>query len=204
MKRLLFILLLATPAVADTNITAPRNAAATIQFELRDAEGATPGLDLEASAVCATGDIKIIKDGAVAANATNCFVDEGDGPYSLILTAGELDGKVTTIQVVDQTGTKVWVDKVINIYTYGDSSAFHSVPGVNVTQWNGTAVATPHTAGYPIVTVKDGTGTGEIDTTAGAVSCGGGGAACADVWDCDVNSYGDPGTFGGDVLKIKR
>lgn len=40
---------------------------------------------------------------------------------------------------------------------------------VSVTQWNGTNVASPHTAGYPIVTVKDGTGTGEIDTSSGRV-----------------------------------
>jgi hypothetical protein len=39
----------------------------------------------------------------------------------------------------------------------------------NVTAWNGTTVASPHTAGYPAVTIKDGTGTGEIDTTSGGV-----------------------------------
>ena len=36
--------------------------------------------------------------------------------------------------------------------------------------WNGTAVPSPHTAGYPIVTIKDGTGTGEINTNAGAIA----------------------------------
>ena len=39
----------------------------------------------------------------------------------------------------------------------------------NVKQWNGTAVATPHTNGYPVVTIRDGTGTGEIDTSGGKV-----------------------------------
>lgn len=33
----------------------------------------------------------------------------------------------------------------------------------------GTASPDPHTAGYPISTIKDGTGTGEIDTTSGGV-----------------------------------
>lgn len=42
-------------------------------------------------------------------------------------------------------------------------------PGVDVTRWNGTAVPSENTAGYPIVTIKDGTGTGEIDTTSGGV-----------------------------------
>jgi hypothetical protein len=40
----------------------------------------------------------------------------------------------------------------------------------NVTQWNSSAIATPDTAGYPKVTVKDGTGTGEIDTASGHIA----------------------------------
>lgn len=43
------------------------------------------------------------------------------------------------------------------------------VPEVDVTHWTGTAVATPDTNGYPKVTVKSGTGTGEISLTSGAV-----------------------------------
>lgn len=133
MKRILaLIFLLPSLAVADTNITVPRNAIAIIQFELRDAEGATPGLDLEASAACASGDVTVLEDQAASATSTNCFVDEGNGEYSLTLAAAEVDGKVTTVKIVDQTGTKVWVDKVINVYTYGDSAAFHAVPNVNV------------------------------------------------------------------------
>lgn len=38
---------------------------------------------------------------------------------------------------------------------------------VNVEEWNATSVPSEHTAGYPIVTIKDGTGTGEIDTNGG-------------------------------------
>lgn len=37
----------------------------------------------------------------------------------------------------------------------------------NVKKWNGTAVASPDTAGYPVVTIKNGTGSGEITTTSG-------------------------------------
>jgi hypothetical protein len=39
----------------------------------------------------------------------------------------------------------------------------------NVTQWKGTDAATVDTNGYPVVTVKDGTGQGEVLTTSGAV-----------------------------------
>lgn len=37
----------------------------------------------------------------------------------------------------------------------------------NVTTWNGTAVGTPATAGYPVVTLKVGTGTGEVNLATG-------------------------------------
>ena len=39
----------------------------------------------------------------------------------------------------------------------------------NVEEWNANAVPAEHTAGYPVVTVKDGAGTGEINTNAGKV-----------------------------------
>jgi hypothetical protein len=268
MKRFILLFLLATPALADTNITVPRNANATIQFELRDAEGATPGLNLEASAVCATGDVTVIKDGAASANATNCFVDETGGTYSLVLAAAQIDGKVTTVRIVDQTGTKVWVDKVINVYTYGDASAFHPLASVNVASIDTGAIDADSIAADAITGAKIAPGaiakgdqaTGFNDLSAAQVNAevdasietyhldhllavdynpaskpgtstalfneliesdggisrytanaleqapsgGGGGAGCADVWDCAVETYGDPGTFGGDVLKIKR
>jgi hypothetical protein len=41
---------------------------------------------------------------------------------------------------------------------------------VNVTKWTGTVVATPDTVGYPVVTVKDGTGQGELQTSSGRVN----------------------------------
>jgi hypothetical protein len=40
---------------------------------------------------------------------------------------------------------------------------------VDVRSWTGSAVATPATAGYPVVTHKVGTGTGEINVSAGKV-----------------------------------
>jgi hypothetical protein len=43
---------------------------------------------------------------------------------------------------------------------------------VSVTQWNGSAVATPDSAGHPKVTIKSGTGTGEVSLSSGAVTAG--------------------------------
>ena len=53
-----------------------------------------------------------------------------------------------------------------------------------VAAWAGSAVAAPNTVGYPVVTVKDGTGTGEIDTASGGVLV----AALAAQAKADVNA----------------
>lgn len=60
------------------------------------------------------------------------------------------------------------------LYTRGTGAGQINQPAnglvdVNVERWNATAVPAEHTAGYPIVTIKDGTGTGEIDTASGVV-----------------------------------
>jgi hypothetical protein len=51
----------------------------------------------------------------------------------------------------------------------GSAASGSGTPSVNVTQWNGTNVATPDTAGYPKVTIKNGSGNGEIGLDAGAI-----------------------------------
>jgi hypothetical protein len=66
------------------------------------------------------------------------------------------------VLVPDETVDSVAVVRVLARFEIGR-------PQVDVRQWNNTAVPTENTAGYPIVTVKDGTGTGEINTNAGKV-----------------------------------
>jgi len=61
------------------------------------------------------------------------------------------------------------------LYTRGTGAGQVNQPAnglvdVNVENWNTTAVPAEHTAGYPIVTVKDGAGTGEINTSNGTVT----------------------------------
>lgn len=139
--------------------------ATTITFELWK----TDGTELKTDATSASGDVKIMKDeGAYANISADAFVNEGNGSYSIALTGTEMTAARITVLVVDQS-TKTWLDKPIKIETYGHASSQHPAPKVDVDKWNGTAVATPATAGYPVVTIKDGTGTGEIDTNAGAV-----------------------------------
>ena len=78
-------------------------------------------------------------------------------------------------------------DEIVNdtfaadlVSTTGDWSTFvkgtdslqaqkDNVKPVNVTEWSGTSVPAPDTAGYPIVTIKDGVAQGELDITSGTV-----------------------------------
>ncbi len=77
------------------------------------------------------------------------------------------------------TGTKTCtVDSGItptngNYYTIGNrygEIGTGVTPAVDVSKWNGTNVATPNTAGYPIVQIDSGTGTGQLSLSSGLVS----------------------------------
>jgi hypothetical protein len=62
---------------------------------------------------------------------------------------------------------------------------------VDTTKWSGTAVATPDTAGYPKVTLKNGTGTGEVNLSSG-------------VADANVTKFGGTaGTFASGIPEVK-
>lgn len=99
------------------------NADATILFPLVDF-GDT---DFETTPVpLATGDTEIIKDEGAAANTANNPVHEGNGIYSLALTATEMQAARIVITVIDQTSPKLWEDQAIIIDTYGNASAEHA------------------------------------------------------------------------------
>ena len=98
-------------------------AATTIGFPLIT-KGAT---DLTTAATFAAGDVKLIIDEGAPANATNNPTHEGNGWYSLALTAAELTGARIAVIVVDQTAPKVWEDQVAVVDTYGHASAQHAL-----------------------------------------------------------------------------
>src|SRR4051794_28903350 len=97
----------------------------------------------------------ISKDGATSASATNT-------PTEIASSWG--------IGYLDLTSTEMNADAVIVKATVTNSSALPQVLvlypqeagdiRVNPTYWNDSAVAAPDTAGYPVITVKHGTGTG--------------------------------------------
>jgi len=70
----------------------------------------------------ASGDTKIKKDEGASANTTNNPSHEGEGIYSLVLDATEMQAARIVITVID-SATKVWEDQAIIIDTYGNSSA---------------------------------------------------------------------------------
>ena len=97
------------------------NQSKTVRFRLFQVDG----VDFEPAATFAAGDIKIMKDEGAEANTTNLPTDEGQG-YSLVLTASEMSAARIEIYIVDQTGTKVWLDTGLSIETYGHASAEHA------------------------------------------------------------------------------
>lgn len=92
----------------------------TLNFELFEVDG----VDFRTDAVHAAGDTKIMKDEGAEANTSNGFTDEGQG-YSIVLTATEMQAARIVVYVVDQSATKVWLDRTLVIETYGHASAQH-------------------------------------------------------------------------------
>jgi len=98
----------------------------TILFPLIDK--GTP--DFESTPVAhAAGDTKISKNEGDFANTTNDFAHEGNGVYSLVLSATEMTAARIVITIID-SATKAWEDQCIMIETYANTSAQHS--GINI------------------------------------------------------------------------
>lgn len=145
-------------ASTDSTPMPRKNVAYRVVFPIFDADG-----DLVTGA---TGlDSEISKDQGTFADCTNeaTEIATSSGMYYLDLTSTEMNADCVAIIVkTSSSGAKT---TPLVIYPVEPTDI-----DVNVTGWNTTAVATPDTAGYPKVTIKDGTGTGEIDTTSGGVA----------------------------------
>ena len=84
------------------------------------------GIDLRTDWVPAAADCQISTDGGAFANSDNIAVvaPTGTGLYKVVLSASEMTGKVAIIKLVD-AATKVFLDRVIKVETYGNASAQH-------------------------------------------------------------------------------
>jgi hypothetical protein len=74
--------------------------------------------DFESTPVTfAAGDIQYSIDGGAFTNCSNTPAHEGNGIYSLVLTASELSGTRIAVTLIDQTATKLWEDQALIIQT---------------------------------------------------------------------------------------
>lgn len=93
---------------------------ATIDFELYEIDG----VDLKTDATLVAADCEVQKDGGNFVQCTNTGASE-DGTYSITFTTTEMEAARIMLKVVD-AATKVFLDKVIVVETYGNASAQHA------------------------------------------------------------------------------
>lgn len=82
------------------------------------------GVDLRVDAADGGTDCALTKDEGAETTCDNDFVDEGSG-YSITLTATEMEAARISVYIID-SATKVWLDEVLVIETYGNASAQHA------------------------------------------------------------------------------
>lgn len=128
-------------------------------------------------------DSEVSKDAGTFADCTNeaTEIATSSGVYYLDITSTEMNADCVAVVIkTSSTGAvpPVFIlypqesgDVKVDVQSYNGTAGTFSGgrPEVNASHWAGTAVATPDTAGYPKVTLKNGTGTGEISLTSGAV-----------------------------------
>lgn len=109
-------------------------------------------------------DSEVSKDAGTFADCTNeaTEIATSSGVYYLDLTSTEMNADCVAVVVKTSSAGAVPPTFILYPQENGDIK-------IDVQSWAGTAVASPDTAGYPKVTIKSGTGTGEISLSSGAV-----------------------------------
>lgn len=97
------------------------------------------------------------------------LLSSGTGTGQLDFTSGVVKANVT--QYGGSNGTFASGRPEVNASHFGGTAGTFSSgrPEVNTTHWKGTAAGTVDTAGYPVVTIKDGVAAGELSLSAGKV-----------------------------------
>ncbi len=135
---------------------------------------ATDGNTAETALTIANTDIKIFKAGATTLANKNSggATHISNGNYSAVLDATDTDtvgSGAIVVQVAGALAVRVPFT-VLSAQVFDSLIAGSDLLDTSVVQWTGTAVATPDTAGHPKVTIKTGTGAGELLITSGRVS----------------------------------
>ena len=134
----------------------------------------TDGNTAETGLTIAHTDIKLHKTGATTLASKNSggATHISNGNYYAVLDATDTDTLGPLAIVVQVSGALAVRHQavVLAANVYDSLIGGGDLLDVSVTQWTGTNVASPDTAGYPKVTVKSGTGTGEISLSSGRVA----------------------------------
>lgn len=119
----------------------------------------------------ANTDIKVWKNGATTLANKNSggATHIANGIYYTVLDATDTDTLGPMVIFSHVTGAlPIKLDAVVLTANVFDSIiAGSDLLDTSVVQWTGTNVATPDTAGYPKVTIKSGTGAGEVNLSSG-------------------------------------
>lgn len=160
------------------------------------------GKSAENSLTISQADVRLSKNhGAFAQkNDATSATNEENGWYQVPLNATDTGTLGPLTVAVHESGAlPVWEHfMVVPSNVYDSLVGGTDTLNADVTQWNGSSVATPDSAGHPVVTVKDGTGAGEINVTSGVVDSnlvqmGGTAQSATDLKDFADAGY-DPGT----------
>lgn len=130
------------------------------------------GKTTETSLSITQADIRLKKNNGNWAQkaAAQTLSHEEAGWYELTLDATDTDTLGILLVAIHESGAlPVWVEFHVVTANVYDSLFSTDVLDVSVTQWTGTNVASPDTAGYPKTTIKVGTGTGEVNLSSGKV-----------------------------------
>jgi hypothetical protein len=130
----------------------------------------TDGKTAETGLTIAQADIRLTKNGGDFAQTNNSAgaTHDENGYYDVPLDTTDTNTLGTLRVAISKSGAlPVWQDFMVVTANFWDSLCGTDVLDASVVQWNGINVATPDTAGYPKVTLKSGTGTGEINLSSG-------------------------------------
>ena len=119
----------------------------------------TDGNTQETALTITQPDIRLKKNGGAWAqkNAAQTLSHEEAGWYEVALDTTDTNTLGILIVAIHESGAlAAWREfMVVPANTYDTLISGTDVLTADVTQWNGTAVGTPATAGYPVVTLKD-------------------------------------------------
>lgn len=132
----------------------------------------TDGVTAETALTISQADVLLWKEGGTTLaqkNESTSCTHRSVGLYTCPLNTTDTNTLgLLSVNVAESGALPVRHDyTVVPANVYDSLVLGTDIVDVSVTQWNGTNVATPDTAGHPKVTIKSGTGTGELSITSG-------------------------------------